>query len=175
MAKVWLLLIFVILEAAIVVGQTTDPYDRSNPVSAQTQFGAVEGFIHAASDGTVSNVFLGIPYATPPIGELRFERPIAPEVWLNTLETKQFRNSCIPYNYGNVKVPISEDCLYVNVIAPSEPSDDPAGYPVLVYIPGGGFWYGDVIRAGFDKATKVFASRGLVTITVPYRVGLYGN
>jgi carboxylesterase type B len=45
---------------------------------------------------------------------------------------------------------------------------------VLVYIHGGGFGFGDVIKCGFDKITKNYASRGLITVTVPYRVGLYG-
>uniref|UniRef100_A0AC35ESN5 Carboxylesterase type B domain-containing protein n=1 Tax=Panagrolaimus sp. PS1159 TaxID=55785 RepID=A0AC35ESN5_9BILA len=200
-----LILLFLQAPGIFVHGQTTDPFDRSNPVSAQTEYGPIEGFIHAASDGTSSNVFLGVPYAKPPIGDLRFERPLPPDSWSSTLQTKQFRNACIPYRYANrplppdswsstlqtkqfrnacipyryaninANVPISEDCLYVNVIAPTEPSDDPSGYPVLVYIHGGGFWYGNVIRAGFDKATKVFASRGLITITMPYRVGLYDS
>uniref|UniRef100_A0AC35GMX6 Carboxylic ester hydrolase n=1 Tax=Panagrolaimus sp. PS1159 TaxID=55785 RepID=A0AC35GMX6_9BILA len=153
----------------------TDLHDRSNSVFVQTQYGQIEGFIHVADDGIVANIFLGVPYAKPPIGELRFERPIPPEPWQNILKTKQFRDSCIPYNYDSIQnEPFSEDCLYINVIAPSEPSDDPKGYPVLVYIHGGGFWYGDVVKCGFDKASKVFASRGLITVTVPYRVGLYG-
>lgn len=66
-------LILISLQAAIVKGQTTDPFDRSTPVSAQTQYGPVEGFVHTANDGSTANVFLGLPYAKPPVGELRFE------------------------------------------------------------------------------------------------------
>lgn len=69
----------------------------------------------------------------------------------------------------------NEDCLYLNVIAPANASTDPQGYPVLVYFHGGGFMMGDVIRSGFDKATTNFAKRGIITVTVPYRLGLYGN
>jgi hypothetical protein len=67
MAKLLSFLILLSLQA-IVEGQTTDPFDRSNPVSAQTQYGLIEGVIHSASDGTVANVFLGVPYAKPPVG-----------------------------------------------------------------------------------------------------------
>uniref|UniRef100_A0AC34GRG4 Carboxylesterase type B domain-containing protein n=1 Tax=Panagrolaimus sp. ES5 TaxID=591445 RepID=A0AC34GRG4_9BILA len=134
--------------ADVTIGKATTAskkFDKSHPVNAETEYGKIEGFVHTADDGTKSNVFLGIPFAQPPVGELRFENP----------------------NF-------SEDCLYVNVIAPAEPSSDPKGYPVLVYIHGGGFGFGDVIKCGFDKITKNYAKRGLVTVTVPYRVGLYG-
>lgn len=63
----------------------------------------------------------------------------------------------------------------MNVIAPAIPSDDPEGYPVLVFIHGGGFWYGDVVMLGYDKVTKTLAKRGVITVTMPYRVGLYGK
>uniref|UniRef100_A0AC34GQ10 Carboxylic ester hydrolase n=1 Tax=Panagrolaimus sp. ES5 TaxID=591445 RepID=A0AC34GQ10_9BILA len=159
-------------------GTLTTPLisDESIPVFAQTEYGAIEGFIHKADDGTVANIFLGIPYAKPPIEELRFERPVVPEPWNKILETKQFRNSCIPYSYTYVKKKhqFSEDCLYINVIAPSKASENPDGYPILIFIHGGGFYMGDVTGSGYDKITKNFASRGLITVTVPYRLGIYG-
>ena len=59
-------------------------------------------------------------------------------------------------------------------MAPHSPSQDPKGYPVLVYIHGGAFCFGDVIKAGYDKLTRNFVSRGVLVVTVPYRVGVYG-
>ena len=59
-------------------------------------------------------------------------------------------------------------------MAPASSSKDPRGYPVLVYIHGGGFCYGDAIILGYKKITNNFVSRGLVFVTLPYRVGIYG-
>uniref|UniRef100_A0AC35GJM7 Carboxylic ester hydrolase n=1 Tax=Panagrolaimus sp. PS1159 TaxID=55785 RepID=A0AC35GJM7_9BILA len=149
--------------------------NKDNSVFAETIYGPNEGFRHKTRNGIESNVFLGIPYAKPPIKGLRFERPIPPQKWNETLQTKQFQPSCIPYNWQSVQnKDFSEDCLYLNIIAPTVPSEDLEGYPVLVYIHGGGFVFGDVVKCGFDKATDNFARRGLITVTVPYRLGLYG-
>uniref|UniRef100_A0A914P5C5 Carboxylic ester hydrolase n=1 Tax=Panagrolaimus davidi TaxID=227884 RepID=A0A914P5C5_9BILA len=149
--------------------------NKDNSIFAETIYGPIEGFRHKTRNGIESNVFLGIPYAKPPIKDLRFEPPIPPQKWNETLQTKKFQSSCIPYNWESIQnKDFSEDCLYLNIIAPTNSSKNAEGYPVLVYIHGGGFVFGDVVKCGFDKATDNFAKRGLITVTVPYRLGLYG-
>ena len=60
-------------------------------------------------------------------------------------------------------------------MTPRVPSKDPEGYPVLVYIHGGGFCFGDAIKIGYKKITKNFVSKGIVVVLIPYRLGLYGS
>ncbi|KAE9548159.1 hypothetical protein FO519_008627, partial [Halicephalobus sp. NKZ332] len=150
--------------------------DSKPGIRVETEFGPIEGFLHDTQGGEVTaNIFLGVPFAAPPLGELRFEKPVPPEKWKEVLPTKSFRNSCTPYIKMWIQNPtFSEDCLYLNIMAPHTPSKDHEGYPVLVYIHGGGFCFGDVVKAGFDKITRNFASKGLVVVTVPYRLGVYG-
>lgn len=60
----------------VTIGKSTTAsktFDKSHPVGAETEYGKVEGFIHTTDDGIKSNVFLGVPFAQPPVGELRFE------------------------------------------------------------------------------------------------------
>jgi len=145
-------------------------------VKVETEYGPIEGFVHEIPELKVTaNIFLGVPYATPPVGELRFERPVPPTPWKDVRPAKCFRNSCPPYIKAWIQnSEFSEDCLYLNFMAPHSPSQDPKGYPVLVYIHGGAFCFGDVIKAGYDKLTRNFVSRGVLVVTVPYRVGVYG-
>uniref|UniRef100_A0A7E4VXK4 COesterase domain-containing protein n=1 Tax=Panagrellus redivivus TaxID=6233 RepID=A0A7E4VXK4_PANRE len=149
-------------------------YDRSKSVQVSTNYGPIKGFIHTTDTGIKANVFLGVPYAKPPVGELRFEHPEPPTPWTEPLETKYPKKPCVPYTKSWLKKTfedVSEDCLYLNVIAPVD-TDIP--HPVLMYIHGGGFCFGDCIRAGFDKYVKNFVSRGIVVVSITYRVGLYG-
>uniref|UniRef100_A0A7E4W5W0 Carboxylic ester hydrolase n=1 Tax=Panagrellus redivivus TaxID=6233 RepID=A0A7E4W5W0_PANRE len=150
--------------------------DRIATVIGLTKTGPIEGFVHTTNGGVKANVFLGIPYAAPPVGQLRFERPQPPNPWTKPLETKSFRKACVPFIsqklHGGIET-VSEDCLYLNVMTPTNltKKDKRA---VLVYIHGGGFNFGDCIRAGFDKYVTNFVSRGVIVVTMSYRVGLYG-
>ena len=96
------------------------------------------------------DVWYGIPYAQPPIGDLRFRHPRPMEAWKDVKETTKKPNSCVqikdtffPGFYGaemwNANTPISEDCLYLNVAVPQP---HPQNSAVLVWIYGGGFYSG---------------------------------
>uniref|UniRef100_A0A7E4WB45 COesterase domain-containing protein n=1 Tax=Panagrellus redivivus TaxID=6233 RepID=A0A7E4WB45_PANRE len=153
-----------------------DNYDRSVPVKVSTNHGPVEGFVHTTDTGVKANVFLGIPFAKPPVGDLRFERPEPPTPWTEPLETKNFKKECVPYItmwlHGGLDT-VSEDCLYLNVMAPVDIDNVPP-HPVMVYVHGGGFCFGGCVRAGFDKYVKNFVSRGVVVVSIAYRTGVYG-
>uniref|UniRef100_A0A7E4W079 COesterase domain-containing protein n=1 Tax=Panagrellus redivivus TaxID=6233 RepID=A0A7E4W079_PANRE len=94
--------------------------------------------------------------------------------WTEPLQTKTFKKPCIPITktwlHGNSLDSFSEDCLYLNIIAPVNGTN----HPVLVYIHGGNFCFGDCVRSGFDKYVKNFVSRGVIVVTVAYRLGIYG-
>ena len=92
------------------------------------------------------------------------------------LQTRKYRDACVPYSRQTISYPeYSEDCLYINITTPNSPSKDPKGYPVLVYIHGGGFCFGSAPEIGYDKITRNFVSRGLIVVAIPYRVGIYGS
>ncbi len=142
------------------------------------------------ADGAVE-VFAGIPYAAPPVGELRWREPADPEPWEGVLEADSFAPmSMQPVNLplydslvqiigyhdykislrDNYRPPVSEDALYVNVWRPAERPE--SGLPVLVYIHGGSLqtgqpWYGDYSGEGL-------AREGVIVVNMGYRLGVFG-
>ncbi len=138
----------------------------------KTKYGSVKGY---KRDGC--NVFLGIPFATPPVGKLAFKHPIPPKPWAGVLEAnKGSTNPIQPPGYfaiGNN----SQDCLYLNIFVPEN-----AKYPlpVMVWIYGGGYSQGG---AGSDEPNSdklmynlgQYASEtGCIVVSFNYRLNLYG-
>ncbi len=140
----------------------------SAPLLIDTDKGPVEGVL---IDDT--RAFLGIPYAAPPEGELRFRPPAPREAWTEVLEAKAKGPICAQAAIiGEGMDPNSqEDCLTLNVWAPRSPGT--ADRPVMVWIHGGGF----VLGSGGDPAYdgKVLSeSSGAVVVTLNYRLGAFG-
>lgn len=144
---------------------------------AQTKYGAISGV-----DMENYTVFKGIPYAKPPVGELRFEPPQEPESWTGVLKADTFPNRAFqgPQNegfYGKefYSVPeympdCSEDCLYLNIWTPANTTDEKLA--VAVWIHGGAFSAGYGSEMEFDG--KAFAERGVILVTINYRLGVLG-
>jgi para-nitrobenzyl esterase len=131
-----------------------------------------DGLVRGATAGTVDE-FLGIPYAAPPAGNLRWRPPAPPAAWDGVRDATQFGPSCPQALTRNPFLPpgtISEDCLYLNVYAPPVSSNDQGGRPVLVWIHGGG-----LVQDGARNydGTKL-AAAGAVVITINYRLGALG-
>ncbi len=142
-----------------------------------TKQGKVEGFL---SGGAV--VFRGIPYAAPPVGELRFRRPQEHEPWDGVLDCKKFGCSCPQADLSGLDLygkefydqPMpahSEDCLYLNVWTPESagPGDK---LPVMFWIHGGAFMHGSGSEKEFDG--EDMAQRGVILVTINYRVNAFG-
>lgn len=139
-----------------------------------TQFGQVEGTMN----GTVYQ-FLGIPFAKPPVGELRWKFPENPDNWQGILETKDFAPVCPQkkFEQGSDAYTLegNEDCLYLNVWTPQTGT---AGLPVMVFIHGGGNQQGGA--SSEELGTKMYsgknmAARGnVVVVTIQYRLGPLG-
>ncbi len=120
-------------------------------------------------------VFRGVPYAAPPVGQLRWRPPEPAPAWSGERDATRFASAapqCAddPMPLPNSISDWSEDCLYLNVWTPGT---DDANRPVLVWFHGGGFVRGSATRATYDRA--VLARRGdVVFVTVAYRLGALG-
>lgn len=134
----------------------------------QTNYGSVEG----TKEGSVY-VWKGVPYAKPPVGDLRFHPPQPPERWEGIRETKQFSPyAAQPPMHGvdQTGMVTSEDCLYLNIWSPG--ADDKLR-PVMVWIHGGGFTGGSGAQSWYNGAS--FAENGdVVAVTLNYRLGVLG-
>ncbi|WP_437946661.1 carboxylesterase family protein [Sorangium sp. So ce296] len=134
----------------------------------------VEGPVQGVVESEIL-VFKGIPYARPPVGDLRWKEPQPVERWKETRKADTFGLACLQPTYpsmdgaGSVG-PQSEDCLYLNVWTSGV--DPGALKPVMVWIHGGAFKIG----VGSDKiyGGGPLARKGAVVVTINYRVGLLG-
>jgi para-nitrobenzyl esterase len=119
-------------------------------------------------------VFRGIPYAAPPVGELRWRPPAPVEKWQGVRPSVEFGPSAPqPAGYGRTDGAggrQSEDCLYLNVWTPARSGD--GELPVMVWIHGGGMVIGSGALPFYDGES--FARRGVVLVTINYRLGPFG-
>jgi para-nitrobenzyl esterase len=128
--------------------------------------GAVSG---VASDGI--SIFKGIPFAAPPVGDLRWKAPAPVKSWTGVKKADAFSSACMQAanSQGNTS-PVSEDCLYLNVWTPASAAN--AKIPVIVWIHGGGFTGGSTSTSMYDGTG--FAKKGVILVSLAYRLGPYG-
>lgn len=117
--------------------------------------------------------FRGIPYAAPPVGNLRWRSPQPPRRWREPLAATTLPPSCPQNRSALTPLPdnYSEDCLYLNVWTPAA-NQPQARQPVMVWIHGGGFQQGGSGQAIYNG--QALAKAGVVVVTINYRVGLFG-
>lgn len=131
-----------------------------------------QGVLIGRRDGEVTS-FKGVPYAAPPVGPLRWRAPRPPAPWSQPRDAGQVGARCVqPPSGGDPGVgppPTSEDCLTLNVWGPAERAEPG---PVMVWIHGGGFNNGSGTAALYDGSS--LARRGVVVVTVNYRLGRLG-
>jgi len=141
------------------------------PPVVRTDAGRVAG-VHDARRGL--DEFKGIPYAAPPLGKLRWKPPQPVAAWKGVREADRFGPRCMQRPvFGDMVFRsdgMSEDCLYLNVWTPA--GSKGRKLPVLVYFFGGGFIGGDGSEYRYDGAS--LARRGIVTVTVNYRLDVFG-
>jgi para-nitrobenzyl esterase len=118
--------------------------------------------------------FKGIPFGEPPTGDLRWKAPQAVKSWTGTRQATQFGPRCMQLplfgDMGFRSNGMSEDCLYLNVWTPAKNAN--TKLPVMVYFFGGGFQAGDGSEPRYDGESM--AAKGIVSITVNYRLGIFG-
>lgn len=116
------------------------------------------------------DAFLGVPYAAPPVGDLRFRAPQPHAAWTTPRQATQVAQTC-PLVAPNGSPTGSEDCLYLNVFTPSQTVA--GGRPVMVYIPGGGFTRGSA-SSPYYNGQYIAEQAGVIVVVITYRVGALG-
>ncbi|XP_037068517.1 LOW QUALITY PROTEIN: acylcarnitine hydrolase-like [Pollicipes pollicipes] len=136
--------------------------------------GELRGFTLHSFDGRQYAAFKGIPYARPPVGDLRLRPPRAHPGWSGVRDAARHGSTCLQYNMmRNFTMEGQEDCLFVNVYSPRLPAGDgEPRLPVMVWIHGGGFVSGsgdaDIFGADF------LMDEDVVVVTLNYRLNVFG-
>jgi para-nitrobenzyl esterase len=128
------------------------------------------GALNGTADGFV-RIFKGIPYAAPPVGELRWRAPRPPIPWTRVKDATEFGPACpqAPSKSEPAEA-MDEDCLTLNVWAPAK--ETKSGLPVMVWIHGGAFSKGSSRQPLYDGTN--LARRGVIVVTFNYRLGYFG-
>lgn len=140
---------------------------------AQTEVTTKLGKVQGKSEGDV-RTFLGVPYAAPPVGPMRWREPMPAAKWKGVRQATSFGPHCMQAPFFEDMIfrdpGPSEDCLTLNIWTPAK--NDSAKLPVMVWIYGGGYQGGSTSEARQDGA--VLATNGVVVVTMNYRLGIFG-
>jgi para-nitrobenzyl esterase len=146
--------------------------EHAGPIVHTTE-GPVQGLVKNGVDE-----FLGIPYAAPPVGDLRWQPPKPHAAWTQTLSATKFGNTCPQITELGVfagPVSLTEDCLFLNVFTTrTNPAPNAKRLPVLVWIHGGGLFDGETNDYDASALVKGGPAGPTVVVTINYRLGLLG-
>jgi len=121
-------------------------------------------------------VYKGVPFAAPPVGDLRWKGPKPAAAWPGVRAATQFSSACYQTPYPRASIyylepePMSEDCLYLNVWTAAKSNKEHR--PVMVWIHGGGLTRGSGAVPFYDG--EALAKKGVVLVTINYRLGVFG-
>jgi para-nitrobenzyl esterase len=169
-----IIVISVALALSIVTSCTTTP-GIIDPV-VRTESGLVQGVINETANVVA---FKGLPYAAPPVGELRWQEPQPPPSWDGVRDASEFGASAIQVKQGSrlpwteefmVQNETSEDCLFLNIWTPAKTAEDQLA--VFVYLHGGAYTEGSGAIDVYDG--EELAKKGIVVVTINYRLGVLG-
>jgi len=143
-----------------------------DPLTVKTAQGKAQG--KTINDGKVK-AFLGLPYAAPPVGEMRWKAPAPPAKWKGTRAATKFGARCAQGRIFEDMVfqdaGPSEDCLFLNVYAPADATDK-SKLPVMFWIHGGGYAGGASSEPRHNG--DFLPLKGVVLVTMNYRLGVFG-
>ncbi len=161
--RTFLAIVIVLASALAVSAQAADRVKISN--------GTLKG---AGVQPSGVRIFRGVPFAQPPVGDLRWREPRPVKNWSGVRQAVQFGPRCMQAPiFGDMNFRsngMSEDCLYLNVWTPAKSGKE--RLPVLVYYYGGGFVAGDGSEPRYDGES--LAAKGIVVVTMNYRLGVFG-
>lgn len=147
--------------------------DGHQSVVIETPSGPVRGYHEALHDDLYVHRFIKIPYAHPPLGDLRFKKPKPVGRWTEEQGIQEKNGpACMQEDYGYIefKPEYTEDCLYLNIYVPGDVSRD-RRLSVMLFIHGGGFVMGS---AGEYNGQRLAAQGDVIVVTINYRLGLFG-
>lgn len=136
--------------------------------NAQPQATIAQGRIVGATANGIDS-FKGIPFASPPVGALRWRPPVAPRPWIGTRDATHYGDACMQAPQADL--PMSENCLTLNVWRPATARRGKS-LPVMLWIHGGGSFAGSGRDPLYDGAA--LARHGVVVVTINYRLGALG-
>jgi para-nitrobenzyl esterase len=161
--------LFILLYAGLLPVLFTHAQPANTMLQVKTANGVIEG-----TDESGIRVFKGVPFAAPPVGNLRWKEPQPVKNWQGVRKADKFGPRAMQRAlFGDMNFRsngVSEDCLYLNVWTPSKTGNE--NLPVLVYFYGGGFVAGDGSEPRYEGESM--ARRGIVAITVNYRLTVFG-
>lgn len=163
-----LLLVLALVSSTVSCAQHETAPDALHWTGAETvhmAYGPVKGF----EDEAGTWVWKAIPYAKPPVGELRWKAPQDPDPWNVTREETEFSSECPQYDISGSVIG-SEDCLYLNIW---RPQSNERNLPVYFWIHGGGNSAGSASNEGYSGA-NIASKSNMVVVTVNYRLGPLG-
>ncbi|XP_062543899.1 esterase B1-like isoform X1 [Armigeres subalbatus] len=153
-------------------GSVTRSMSATNRINVKVHQGTVSGVREKLPNGNESFAFRGIPYAKPPIGELRYKAPQPLDKFQSPiLDCSVERDVCFSRNMFTQEVEGSEDCLYLNVYSPKIGSEEKA-LPVMVFIHGGAFMFGSGNSDCYSP--EYLVQEDVVAVTLNYRLGPLG-
>lgn len=156
---------FTLCNGATPADASTAPPETSDAANVSDVIVTTEGTVSGSSTATM-RTFLGIPYAAPPVGDLRWAPPAAPPAHADTLAATAFGKHCAQLASDLGTASTDEDCLYLNVYTPTAPGQ----FPVMVWLHGGEFTAGE----SDDYDPTALVSHGVVVVTLNYRLGILG-
>lgn len=149
-----------VLSAAVA---TQLPATAADESVVRTTYGTVRGTLNPDN-----RVFLGIPFAAPPTGELRWRAPRPPAPWSGVRDATKVSDQCVQVGWPGTPPPGSEDCLYLNVWTPRRTTSPK---PVMVFLHGGGF----IVGSGrYYDPKRLQAQDDVLVVTINYRLGALG-
>lgn len=144
----------------------------------ETKYGKISGV-----ENDDYTVYKGVPYAKPPVGALRFQKPEKPKPWegiyaADHFQPKSIQREPVPgafytkefYSHPDFVTETSEDCLYLNLWVPKQKGNEK--FPVALWVHGGAFMGGAGSNLPFDG--REYAKRGIILVTINYRLGFFG-
>lgn len=165
----WLFFMLWLMLIPLVGCGSDDSTPTADPTIVTTSLGDVKGFVPESSDDTYQ--WRGIPYAQPPVGDLRWKPPVALDAWDGVLDATEYKNQAAqnPLYASFGEGGVSEDCLYLNITAPKDAED----LPVMVWFHGGEF---TVLTSNTNNYNNPLAlpTKDVVVVTVNHRLGVFG-
>ncbi|CAD5225144.1 unnamed protein product [Bursaphelenchus xylophilus] len=155
------------------------PVERALPTKVlKTHNGAIQGLVYVFEDGRQASAYMSIPFAQPPIGELRFQKPQPPLPWEGIRDCTKLPPRCphsdMIHEKVFIRIPKSEDCLYLNVFTPGRVEELREKLPVMVFVHGGGYTIHSCTHYGDSNICKCLCVKNVIVVTFNYRTGLLG-